>query len=108
LAQARADVVVLSNRLLDVLVLVRAGRKTIRVVRQNLRWALAYNLIGVPLAMMGWLSPFLAGVGMALSSLGVVLNALRLARSSSDADVAAAVSPSQDIDVAGLSRPQSV
>jgi Cu2+-exporting ATPase len=108
LAQARADVVVLSNRLLDVLVLVRAGRKTIRVVRQNLRWALAYNLIGVPLAMVGWLSPFLAGVGMALSSLGVVLNALRLARSSSDADVAAAVSPSQDIDVAGLSRPQSV
>ncbi|MEX8505428.1 heavy metal translocating P-type ATPase [Leptothrix ochracea] len=108
LAQARADVVVLSNRLMDVLVLVSAGRKTLRVVNQNLRWALAYNLIGVPLAMLGWLSPFLAGVGMALSSLGVVLNALRLARRSVfDAD-ASLPSFQQDVDVGGLSRPQSV
>jgi Cu2+-exporting ATPase len=107
LAQARADVVVLSNRLMDVFALIGMGRKTIRIVNQNLRWALAYNLVGVPLAMLGWLSPFLAGVGMALSSLGVVLNALRLSRRSSAVAEALPSSP-QSIDAGGLSRPQSV
>ncbi len=108
LAQARADVVVLSNRLMDVFSLIAMGRNAIRVVNQNLRWALAYNLVGVPLAILGWLSPFLAGVGMALSSLGVVLNALRLARRSPlHADVARLSVP-EHVGAGGLSRPQSV
>jgi len=48
-------------------------------VRQNLWWALAYNAACVPLALMGWLPAWAAGLGMALSSLLVVLNARRLA-----------------------------
>ena len=49
-----------------------------RIVRQNLWWALGYNLACVPLAVAGWLPAWLAGLGMASSSLLVVLNALRL------------------------------
>jgi hypothetical protein len=52
-------------------------------VRQNLFWAVAYNLACVPLALTGWLPPWAAGLGMAGSSLLVVLNALRLTRSAS-------------------------
>ena len=57
------------------------AERTLRVVRQNLGWALAYNAIGIPLAMSSWMSPWAAGLGMALSSLLVVLNALRLGSS---------------------------
>jgi Cu2+-exporting ATPase len=49
-------------------------------MRQNLAWAAAYNAACVPLALAGWLPPWAAGLGMAASSLLVVLNALRLAR----------------------------
>ena len=80
LAQARADVIVLSNRVGDLVVLREVAIETMRIVRQNLAWALIYNLAGVPLALVGWLPPWLAGIGMALSSLLVVLNALRLTR----------------------------
>ena len=51
-----------------------------RVVVQNLAWAALYNLACVPLALTGWLPPWAAGLGMALSSLAVVANALRLSR----------------------------
>jgi Cu2+-exporting ATPase len=51
------------------------------VIRQNLGWAIGYNLVCIPLALAGWLPPWLAGLGMALSSLAVVLNAQRLSRS---------------------------
>jgi Cu2+-exporting ATPase len=50
-----------------------------RVVRQNLLWAAIYNVVCVPLAVLGWLPAWAAGLGMAASSLLVVLNALRLA-----------------------------
>ena len=50
------------------------------VVRQNLAWAALYNAVCVPLAVIGWMPPWLAGLGMAASSLFVVLNAARLAR----------------------------
>ena len=80
LAQARADVIVLSDRLADLVLLHDTARRTVRIVRQNLAWALAYNIVSVPLALVGWLPPWLAGLGMALSSLLVVLNGLRLAR----------------------------
>ena len=56
------------------------ARRTLRVVRQNLWWAAAYNALCVPLAVLGWMPAWLAGLGMALSSLLVVLNAARLAR----------------------------
>lgn len=80
LAQARADVIVLSNRIDDIPLLVDTARRTVAIVRQNMRWALFYNIASVPLALVGWLPPWLAGIGMATSSLVVVLNALRLTR----------------------------
>ena len=80
LAQSQADLVVLGSELgaiTDTLVL---ARKTMRVVRQNLIWALLYNAACVPLAVAGYLPAWLAGLGMATSSLLVVANAARLAR----------------------------
>ena len=76
--QARADVIVLSDRIEDLPVVFATARRTLAVVRQNLRWALIYNAVSVPLALVGWMPPWLAGVGMAASSLLVVVNALRL------------------------------
>jgi len=78
LAQSQADLIVLGGRLLGVPMAVQTARRAMRIVKQNLLWAAAYNLLCVPLALMGLLPPWLAGLGMALSSLGVVLNALRL------------------------------
>jgi Cu2+-exporting ATPase len=56
------------------------SRQTLRIVKQNLWWAALYNASCVPLALLGWLPAWAAGLGMALSSLWVVLNALRLAQ----------------------------
>lgn len=81
LAQAQADFVVLGDRLCDVAKSVQLARQTLRVVRQNLWWAAIYNAVCVPLAVVGWLPAWLAGLGMALSSFLVVLNALRLSKS---------------------------
>ncbi len=81
LAQARSDFVVMGDRLEAVLDAVRLARTSMRVVRQNLWWALAYNAACVPLAVVGWLPAWLAGLGMASSSLLVVVNSLRLSGS---------------------------
>lgn len=78
LAQAQSDFVVLGERLDTVVQTLLAARRTFRIVRQNLWWAAIYNAVCVPLAVVGWLPAWLAGLGMALSSLLVVLNALRL------------------------------
>ncbi|RRD55792.1 cation-translocating P-type ATPase [Comamonadaceae bacterium OH2545_COT-014] len=78
LAQAQSDFVVLGEQLKSVAFTLRQSRKTMRVVRQNLAWAAGYNAVGIPLAMMGWMPAWAAGLGMAASSLLVVLNALRL------------------------------
>jgi len=80
LARARADVVVPGGQLEGVALLLAQARRTQNVVRQNLAWAAAYNAVCVPLAVAGWMPPWLAGLGMAASSLAVVLNAARLAR----------------------------
>ncbi|RQO82363.1 heavy metal translocating P-type ATPase [Acidovorax sp. FJL06] len=80
LAQSRADFVVLGDSLALVPQAVLLARRTLRVVRQNLWWAAGYNALCVPLAVAGWMPAWLAGLGMALSSLLVVLNAARLAR----------------------------
>ena len=81
LAQSRADFVVLGDSLELVLQTLLLARRTLSVVRQNLGWAAAYNAISIPLALMGWMPAWMAGLGMALSSLLVVANAARLARS---------------------------
>ncbi|MBI5924179.1 MAG: cation-translocating P-type ATPase [Aquabacterium sp.] len=78
LAQSQADLIVLGGRLLGVPLAVETARRAMRIVKQNLAWAAFYNISCIPLALMGLLPPWLAGLGMALSSLGVVLNALRL------------------------------
>ncbi|WP_180130973.1 cation-translocating P-type ATPase [Rhodoferax sp. BLA1] len=80
LAQAQADFLVSGSRLGDVDLAISLARRTMTVVRQNLWWAAAYNAICVPLAVAGWLPAWLAGIGMASSSLLVVANALRLSR----------------------------
>ena len=80
LAQLRADAVLLSDNLLDLVAAVKVARRTRRVVRQNVGWALAYNAIAIPLAFAGLVTPLVAGIGMSASSLAVVANALRLRR----------------------------
>jgi len=54
--------------------------RTVRKIRQNLFWAFAYNVAGIPLAALGFLNPVLAGAAMALSSVSVISNALLLKR----------------------------
>jgi Cu2+-exporting ATPase len=83
LAQAKADFVVLGEQLGLICKTWRLSKRTLRVVRQNLGWAAIYNAICVPLAVVGWLPAWLAGLGMAFSSLFVVLNALRLSKNAS-------------------------
>ena len=80
IARQSADAVLLSMRLGDVAHAFALARRTRRVVGQNMAWALAYNLACIPLALLGLLPPWLAGLGMATSSLVVVGNALRLAK----------------------------
>jgi len=80
LAQVRADAVLLSDSLLDLVRAMRLARRTRTVIRENFGWALAYNLIAIPLAIAGLVTPAVAGIGMSASSLVVAANALRLGR----------------------------
>ena len=80
LARASADVVLLGNDLQALPHGLALARRTLRIVKQNLVWAFAYNFLAIPLAMAGWVTPWMAGIGMSASSLLVVLNALRLQR----------------------------
>ena len=80
LARGHADAVLLANRIGDVVALRRMSQRCVRVIRQNIAWAAAYNAVCVPLALAGLLPPWAAGLGMATSSLFVVCNALRLRR----------------------------
>jgi Cu2+-exporting ATPase len=78
LAQVRADAVLLSDSLADLAAAVGVARRARAVIRENLAWALGYNLVVIPLAFAGMVTPLIAGIGMSLSSLAVVANALRL------------------------------
>jgi Cu2+-exporting ATPase len=80
LAQTSADIVLMGDRLDTLPASVAMARRTLRVIHQNLAWAAAYNLVAVPLALAGMVTPLVAAIGMSSSSLLVVLNALRLAR----------------------------
>ena len=82
LTQTQADFVISGNRLSDIMDAIVLARRTLTVVKQNLWWAAIYNVVCVPLAVAGQLSPWLAGLGMAASSSLVVLNALRLSKES--------------------------
>jgi len=78
LTQTRADAVLLGESLAPVLDGLTISRRVKRIIRQNLAWALGYNVLALPLAAAGFIPPWLAALGMSLSSLIVVLNALRL------------------------------
>jgi Cu2+-exporting ATPase len=78
-AQARSDFIILGGRVEAVAWVLRHARRTQRVVRQNLAWAAGYNAVCVPLALAGAMPAWLAGLGMAASSLLVIANAARLA-----------------------------
>ncbi|MDP2792878.1 MAG: heavy metal translocating P-type ATPase [Sulfurisoma sp.] len=78
LARGQADVVLLSDAPVQLAQGIALARRTLRVIRQNLAWAFAYNVLAIPLAMAGWVTPWMAGIGMSASSLLVVMNALRL------------------------------
>jgi Cu2+-exporting ATPase len=79
-AQAAADMVLLSSEIGRLADGVRLARKTQGVIRQNLAWSALYNALAIPAAAMGYVTPWMAGIGMSLSSLLVVLNAMRLSR----------------------------
>ncbi len=78
LAMNNADVILLNGNLRNLLHLLKVATRTAWITRQNLVWALLYNLTALPLAACGLLTPWIAALGMSLSSLLVVLNALRI------------------------------
>ncbi|UST65856.1 cadmium-translocating P-type ATPase [Pseudomonas moraviensis] len=80
LAKTSADAVLLSNRLGALVQAFTLARRTRRVIIENLLWAALYNGLMLPFAALGWITPVWAAVGMSISSLTVVLNALRLTR----------------------------
>jgi Cu2+-exporting ATPase len=79
-ALASADMIVLTNHLPSVARAFQLARKTQRIIHQNIGWAIAYNLLALPAAAMGFVAPWMAAIGMSASSLLVVTNALRLIR----------------------------
>ena len=80
LAQTSADILLVGDALSPVATAVEISRGTLRVVRQNLAWAIGYNSLALPLAALGYVPPWAAAIGMSASSLIVVLNALRINR----------------------------
>ncbi len=80
LAHASADMILLSENLLQLPGAIKLSRRMQSIVHQNFSWAILYNVIAIPIAAMGWITPWMAAIGMSMSSLVVVLNALRLKR----------------------------
>ncbi len=100
LAHSSADIVLAGDRL-GALIDARAlARRTLHILRQNIYWAAAYNFTLIPLAAMGWISPWLAAIGMSTSSLFVIFNALRIA-----APRKASVDVAADVNLAAAIRP---
>jgi len=79
-AMEAADITLMQGDLLRAVDAIQMSRLTVRNIKQNLFWALAYNAVGIPIAAAGFLAPWVAGAAMAFSSVSVVLNALRLQR----------------------------
>lgn len=80
ISKSKADAVLLSERLTALPEMLQLGIATRRIVRQNILWAVSYNCLSVPFAMLGLVPPWAAAIGMSLSSLIVISNALRLNR----------------------------
>jgi Cu2+-exporting ATPase len=84
LARTQSDFILLSENLDHLRHGLRRARKTLEVIRQNLWWSFAYNFVALPLAIAGYVTPWIAGIGMSASSLLVVLNSLRIQRVETD------------------------
>ncbi len=84
ITQARSDLLLMSSNLSDFGYAWRSAQWALHLIRQNLYWALAYNLLAVPAAVLGLLAPWHAALGMSLSSVLVVLNSLRMLRNKND------------------------
>jgi Cu2+-exporting ATPase len=84
IARANADMLLIGGDLSSVAEAVRIARKTLTIIRQNLLWAVSYNLLAIPAAAAGWVAPWMAAIGMSVSSLLVVANSLRLTRRRND------------------------
>lgn len=84
LARTQSDFVLLSENLDHLRRGLLRAEKTLRIIRQNLWWSFAYNFVALPLAIAGWVTPWLAGIGMSASSLLVVLNSLRIQKQEHD------------------------
>ena len=78
LARAASDLIINGGQLAPIIDSMKITTKMMRIIRQNFSWAIAYNIIAVPFSMAGLVQPWLAAIGMSVSSLIVVLNALRL------------------------------
>jgi len=78
ISQARSDMVLISNDLRELSYAVKITSKSLSLIRQNLAWAVLYNVIAIPAAMAGVLAPWHAAIGMSLSSMVVVINSLRI------------------------------
>ena len=78
LAKSSADIVLAGDRLGALVEARRIALATLRIMRQNLAWSVVYNAASVPLAAVGWIPPWLAVIGMSLSSLAVIVNSLRI------------------------------
>lgn len=79
-AQLHSDLLLMGHRLMTVIEADQLAKRSQRIINQNLFWALAYNLLAIPFAAFGYITPWIAAIGMSASSLFVVANALRLKR----------------------------
>lgn len=84
LTHAHADYILLNGDISQIPAMIKHAINTMSVIKQNIVWAICYNLVCIPLAFFGYLSPWSAGLGMAVSSLLVVMNAMRLIHFSND------------------------
>jgi Cu2+-exporting ATPase len=95
LARTSSDIVLVGDSL-DAIASARLlARQAMAVIQQNQRWAMFYNLAAVPLAALGWIPPWLAAVGMSISSVVVILNAMRIGRAEPQQEAALSARPEE-------------
>ena len=80
LANNHSDFLLLGGGLTSIPESIELSQKTLKLIRQNISWAIIYNLIAIPFAIAGWIPPWMAAIGMSASSVIVVLNSMRLAK----------------------------